>query len=63
MKEYKELSLNDQLIMHGIETIRENPVKLRYNGKTIIRPSHDRCKEVVLSKFCVNIKLAPTKTI
>lgn len=57
MKRYEELSLNEQLLIHGIETIRDGVcVLLKLNNKTILRPNANRCYDIVLREFGVDLK-------
>lgn len=63
----KDLTLNQRLINENIETIypenfkfsrhekRQGEVKLKFNGKIILRPNHQNCISTVKREFNINI--------
>lgn len=53
-------TLNEILKEAGIKTIypenKKHSVWLEYNGKKIIRPNPERCYDMVLTHFGINLK-------
>ena len=54
-----ELTLNQIILNSGIEIIRTDNKKivyLKYNNKSILRPNAERCYDIVLREFGINLK-------